>query len=195
MLSSIIGSNAQSTATSFRKTLPNESCFCLSELEWEQIAPTKPKSGRNRFSEGWTDIFVRHMKKTNPFCSFSFKSNRVKSSGSRKRRSPYFRSKASCSHPGCPVNATIIIKPEDETSRKVTVQYSDAVFYCTKNRMVCLVSSSTDQKIIWRQIGFPSLKLGRARYHDGISQILQEYIANDWRNMMYMIVCRIARGI
>ena len=131
MLSSIIGSNAQSTATSFRKTLPNESCFCLSELEWEQIAPTKPKSGRNRFSEGWTDIFVRHMKKINPFCSFSFNSNRVKSSGSRKRRSPYFRSKASCSHPGCPVNATIIIKPEDETSRKVTVQYSDAVFHDT----------------------------------------------------------------
>ena len=126
-LSSIIGSNAQSTATIFRKTLPNETCFCLSELEWEQIAPTKAKSGRKRFSEGWTDIFVRHMNKTNPFCSF----NCVKSVGSRKRWSRYFHAKASCCHPGCPVNATIIIKPEDETSRKVTVQYSDAVFHDT----------------------------------------------------------------
>ena len=120
-------SNAQSTATIFRKTLPNETCFCLSELEWEQIAPTKAKSGRKRFSEGWTDIFVRHMNKTNPFCSF----NCVKSVGSRKRWSRYFHAKASCCHPGCPVNATIIIKPEDETSRKVTVQYSDAVFHDT----------------------------------------------------------------
>ena len=31
--------------------------------------------------------------------------------------------------------------------------------------MVCLVSSSTEQKIIWRQIGFPSLRSERARYY------------------------------
>ena len=41
----------------------------------------------------------------------------------------------------------------------------DCMKNCTRNRMVCLDFSSTEQKIIWRQIGFLSLKSGRACYY------------------------------
>ena len=134
---------------------------------------------------------------------------------------------------------------------------------CTRNRMVCLDFSSTEQKIIWRQIGFPSLRSERARYYmtelhkfnkninvtiegtcsiwvyaelheesngafrffiyraennlktnwisdtqirtyaqryinyyiDGIAKFQHKYKFNDWRDMLYMIVWRIARVI
>ena len=52
---------------------------------------------------------------------------------------------------------------------KVHVVY-DYIQNCTMNLMVSVVSSSTvssstEQKIIWRQIGFPSLRAERPRYY------------------------------
>lgn len=131
----------------FQKNLPEKVKFQLTPGEWEQLTPVRSKSGRLKLPTGWTEIFLKHMKQSNPYCCFSFTGNRVRALGSRKRTTPYFRGKAVCRHSDCLVQARLTVTTNDEASRTVTLTYTDNVNHDTSYITARQVKGKVRQEI------------------------------------------------
>ena len=65
----------------------------ITRKQWNKL---KPKHGQKRLRPPWTDVLYDEFLKENPSCTLAFKYQHVKTSYSRKIKSPFFRASARC---------------------------------------------------------------------------------------------------
>jgi hypothetical protein len=69
----------------------------ITRKQWNKL---KPKHGQKRLRPPWTDVLYDEFLKENSSCTLAFKYQHVKTSYSRKIKSPFFRASARCTFEG-----------------------------------------------------------------------------------------------
>ena len=69
----------------------------ITRKQWNKL---KPKHGQKRLRPPWTDVLYDEFLKENTSCTIAFKYQHVKTSYSRKIKSPFFRASARCTFEG-----------------------------------------------------------------------------------------------
>ena len=70
----------------------------ITRKQWNKL---KPKHGMKSLRPPWTDVLYEEFLKENACCTLAFKYQHVKTSYSRKIKSPFFRASALCTFEGC----------------------------------------------------------------------------------------------
>jgi hypothetical protein len=81
-------------------------------------------SGGRLLTGPWAHILSEHLRESNPYCSFAFHYNRLKTENSRKRLAPFFKGIGICKIKECGVTVRLLIRGINEKKRLVDVSYS-----------------------------------------------------------------------
>lgn len=81
-------------------------------------------SGGRLLTGPWPHILAKHLRASNPYCSFAFHYNRLKTENSRKRMAPFFKAIGMCRIKECSVTVRLQIRGINESKRLVDVSYN-----------------------------------------------------------------------
>lgn len=85
-------------ATEFAKQGQKVFKIAITRRKWNKL---KPKHVKKNLRPPWTDTFYQEFLKKNACCTLAFKYQNVKTTDSRKKKSPFFRATAHCTFDGC----------------------------------------------------------------------------------------------
>ena len=119
-IKSLSKSNISST-TVFESSQKTKRIIIQLPSEWKNL-PVLNKNGYRSLGGDWSNFFANILSKHNSFCVWGFNLNFVKKIDSRKKNSPYFRTKAKCTMEKCSSTAYIEIKDGERMKHYLNFQ-------------------------------------------------------------------------